>query len=271
MVMSGNKTESSQLAGKVALITGSSMGIGKTLAAELCKAGAIVMLNGRNSDRLAAAESELLKRGFRVGACAADITIYAECEKLISETIRRFGNLDILVNNAGIVGYGPFEKFDPDQFRKALDSNIYGAVYPTMASIPHIRRSSGSIVFISSLAGLMGLPDYTTYSAGKMALTALWQSLRAEFEGTGVHFGIVYVGFTRNEEGKRFLSTDGSSVPVPQRKKSLQWPREKVAHAIMNLIRKRRPRVILSPFGKLTAVTIRFLPFIARKIVARNR
>jgi len=259
------------LSGKVALVTGSSMGIGKTLAGELCKRGASVMLNGRNTERLAGALDQLKAQGFHVDSCVADVTSYEDCVRLIDKVIDRFGKLDILVNNAGIVGYGSFESFDPEEFRKALDSNIYGAVYPTMAAIRFIRQSKGSIVFISSLAGLMGLPDYTTYSAGKMALTALCQSLRAEFKGTDVHFGIVYVGFTRNEEGKRFLSSDGSYIPVPQRKESLQWPREKVAQSIMKLIRKHKSRIILSPFGKLTAFTIRFFPFIARAIVAKNR
>jgi|WetSurMetagenome_2_1015567.scaffolds.fasta_scaffold36553_3 short-subunit dehydrogenase len=255
---------------KVAIVTGSTMGIGKALALELCRRGAKVVINGRNRERLEQAEKDISGNGYYVTSCLADVTDFGDCTRLVETAIGKFGRLDILITNAGIVGYSSFESFDPAEYKKAIDSNIYGSLYPAKAAISYLKASGGSLVFISSLAGLIGMPFYSAYSIGKMSLTALTQSLRTELKGSGVHIGIVYVSFVRNEEQKRFITADGSLVPVPPRKAWLQQPREKVARSVLNLIQNRHPKVVLSAFGKLTAFIIRFIPGLARMIVAGN-
>jgi short-subunit dehydrogenase len=256
--------------GKVAVVTGSSMGIGKALALELCKRGAKVIINGRNDERLERTVGELAGQGFKVTSCLADVTEFSECIRLVKTAIDEFGKLDILITNAGIAGYSSFESFDPMEYKKAIDSNIYGSIFPAKAALPYLKESKGSLVFISSLAGMLGLPNYSAYSVSKMSLTALAQSLKAELAIAGVHVGIVYVGFTQNEEGKRLISADGTKVPVPPRPRWMQQSREKVAQSILSLIIHRRSKVILSATGKINAIIIRFFPALANLVVSRQ-
>jgi NAD(P)-dependent dehydrogenase (short-subunit alcohol dehydrogenase family) len=255
---------------KVAIVTGSTMGIGKALALELCQRGAKVVINGRNRVRLEQTVNEFSGQGYNVTSCLADVTDFGDCARLIDAAVKNFGRIDILITNAGIVGYSSFENFDPAEYRKAIDSNIYGSLFPAKAALPHLKESEGSLVFISSLAGMIGMPNYSAYSMGKMSLTALSQSLRTELKNTGVHVGIVYISFVKNEDQKRFISSDGSLVPVPPRRPWLQQPREKVARSVLNLIQHRRPKAVLSAFGKLTELVIRFIPGLARVIIAEK-
>lgn len=261
---------SQPFAGKVALITGSGGGIGKATALELGKAGAAVMLNGRNEDKLRQASSLLQSAGINVAYTVADVQSPEGAKQLIEATVRRFGRLDILVNNASSSMRASFLDMDPEYFRTVLDSNIYGTVYPTRAALPHIEQSSGSIVFISSLAGLYGLPSASAYSAGKMALTALIQSLRAELKHTGIHLGIVYVGFTQNDDTKRVLNAKGEPVPVAHRPGGLQQTQEQVAQHIFRLILRRKHKVILSAMGKVMHLLVKVAPKIVDKVLERS-
>jgi short-subunit dehydrogenase len=111
------------------------------------------------------------------------------------------------------------------------------------------------------------MPTGSAYSAGKMALTALAQSMRIELDGTGVHIGIVHVGFTQNEDEKRVLTATGELVPVARRPAYLQQTREQVAKAILRSIRKRNFKTILSVMGKLNAFMVRFFPGLVSRIV----
>jgi short-subunit dehydrogenase len=255
---------------KVVVVTGSTMGIGKALASELCKRGANVLINGRNQERLNKTLEEFRSCGYKVASYQGDVTLYNNCVSMIKTVISCFGKLDILITNAGVAGYSSFESFDPAEYKKAIDSNIYGSLFPAKTALPLLKASGGSLVFISSLAGMMGMPYYSAYSMGKMSLTALVQSLQTELKNSGVHIGIVYVGFVKNEEQKRFISADGTLVPVPQRRPWLQQPREKVAFSVLRLIKHRRKKVVLSAFGKLTALVIKFIPALAKLIVARQ-
>lgn len=257
--------------GKVAIVTGSTKGIGKAIAAELGKRGAKVLINGRNRERLDAALSELTSYGYAVTSCNADATKYEDCVRMVKTAIDVFGKLDILIANAGIVGYSSFESFDPMIYKETLDSNIYATVFPSKAALPYLKESKGSLVFISSLAGMIGIPYYSANSAGKMSLTALSQAIREELKYADVHVGIVYVGFTKNEENKRFISADGTLVPVPPRKASLQQTREQVADSVLNLIRRRKDKAVLSLFGKFTAFVIKFFPSIAMSTLNKNK
>lgn len=247
------------------------MGIGRAIALELCKQGAQVVLNGRNEERLEKTRQAFLQSGYSVIAVRADVTQISECEELIQKTMEAFGKVDILINNAGISMSERFENLDPTVFAQVIESNIHGSAFPTLRALPAIKISKGNIVFISSAAGLVGLPTASAYSAGKMALTALAQSLRIELSNTGVHVGIVHVGFTKNDDDKRVLNAKGELIPVAHRPAYLQQTQEEVANAVLDLIRKRRFKSILSFVGKLNAFAIRYFPGLVLSIISYSQ
>ena len=143
---------------KVAIVTGSSRGIGKGIAKELLLAGSKVILNGRNEDRLKATQSELLKISKDVHYFCCDITNSNESENLINYAIDTYGSIDILVNNVGVSSRGTVEESRPEVFERVMKSNFIGSVLPTIYAMKFLRKTSGSLVFISSVAGIRGLP-----------------------------------------------------------------------------------------------------------------
>jgi short-subunit dehydrogenase len=252
---------------KVAIVTGSGMGIGKATALELCAQGARVVLNGRNHERLEKTYAEFKENGYNVIDIPCDITKISDCDNLIKKTIEAYGKLDILITNASVSMRERFEKLQPEVFAEIVHSNINGSAFPAWKALPYIKESKGSITFISSAAGLHGMPTGSAYSAGKMALTALAQSMRIELSGTGVHIGIVHVGFTQNEDQKRVLNAKGELVPVATRPAYLQQTREQVAKAILKSIRKRNAKTILTVMGKVNAFMVRFFPSLVSRII----
>lgn len=256
---------------KTALVTGSGKGIGKAIALQLCEQGAQVVLNGRNRERLEETYREFSEKGYRVMAIQADVTLASECEMLIRGAVEAFGKIDILIANAGISMQGDFEDLQPGVFARVIESNVYGSAFPVMKALPFIKQTKGSIIFISSIAGLIGLPSASAYSAGKMMLTALAQSLRAELADSGMHIGIVYVGFTRNDPQKRVLNARGTLIPVAMRPSYLQQTPEQVAGAVLRLIRKRKSGTVLSFTGKLTFIAARVFPSLVLRMIRLSR
>lgn len=256
---------------KTAIVTGSGMGIGKAVALELCKAGANVVLNGRNGERLEKTYQEFLQAGFPVAAVQGDVTKFSDCNTLIEKALNTFGQVDFLITNAGVSMRERFENLQPEIFSQVIESNINGSAFPALTALPHIKKTKGSIVFISSAAGMIGLPTASAYSAGKMALTALAQSMKIELASSGVHIGIVHVGFTKNDDAKRVLNATGELVPVAERPAYLQQTQEQVAKSILSTIRNRRFKVVLTFVGKLNAFMVRFFPGLVIRIVTSSQ
>lgn len=163
---------------------------------ELLLCGARVVLNGRNTDRLKATAEELCEFG-EVISIPADISIPCEAAVLIKACIIRYGKLDILVNNAGLSMKGNMADLHPGVYKQVFDANVQGKVNPTLFTLPEIRRQRGSIVFISSVAGIRGLAGHSAYCSSKMALRGIAKSLRIEEAKSGIHVGLIYVGFTK--------------------------------------------------------------------------
>lgn len=245
---------------KVVIITGSGSGIGKATAIEFCKQGANVMLNGRNEKKLKDTTQELRSFGYSVDYFVADVTDYTACLDLVAYTIKTFGTIHVLVTNAGISMNARFDKMDPILFRSVIDSNIYGATSPLFAALDVLKQTKGSVVFISSAAGFYGMPTASAYCVGKMALTALSQSLRVELNKFGVHIGILYVGFTENDAEKKLLSADGTWKDVPKRPRIFQQKQRCVARSIIKLVKQRRKQKTLSLAGKTLSVLSRLFP-----------
>ena len=254
----------------VAIITGSSQGIGKALARELGRQGVRVVLNGRREARLREAEEELTQEGLAVAALAGDISDLAFAQKLVAFAIDTFGQLDMLVNNAGAANRGSLGDVSPESVETLIRVNLMGSIFPTQAALPHLRESKGSVLFIGSLAGLHGLPYNGLYSSTKQALTALSESLRIEESAHEVHVGLAYVGFTENDPRKVILDTDGKPVYLPRRDgMRLQSP-EKVAAKLRRMLETRRKREVFTPMGKGLYWAQRLMPGLIDWVLTRN-
>ncbi|MGY3090749.1 NAD(P)-dependent dehydrogenase (short-subunit alcohol dehydrogenase family) [Hymenobacter sp. UYAg731] len=248
------------LAGKVAIVTGSESGIGRETARTLCESGAAVVLNGRNAERLEQTRQTLAAVGHTVAACVADVTDYAACERLVQTALDHFGQVDILITNASISMRAYFADMAPEVFRQVLDSNVYGSVYPLKAALPHLTRTRGSVTFISSISALNGMPSGSAYCAGKAAVANLAHTLRLELADTGIHFGVVHIGFTQNDPEKRVLDAAGRPVPIAHRPPRWQKSQAEVAAIIVRHVRKRRQRTVISALGRIIVLVHTYLP-----------
>lgn len=258
------------LTNKVVIITGSSMGIGKVMARSMAEQGAKIVLNGRNQTRLDATFEELKKEFPSVIAIQGDVSNVEDCERLMKEAIAAFGQIDVLVNNAGISMEGTIEDLHPDVFKKVIEVNILGSVYPTQCALPALRKSKGHVIFMGSAAGIRGIPNYGAYSASKMALTAIVESMKIELEGTDVHVGLAYVGFTENDPDKTIFDAKGQVIPQPKRSNIKAEPPQAVAKRIIAMIENRRFKQVFTPLGKLNAVMNKWAPGLVGRILSRN-
>jgi len=259
-----------RLKNKVIIITGSSIGIGRTMAYEMLKEGAKIVLNARNAERLDKTYQKMKAEGNEVTAVAGDVSKMEDCQKIIDHAIATFGQIDALVNNAGISMEGSVEDLAPEVFQKLFDVNVMGSIFPTKAALPYLKKTKGSIVFISSAAGIRGMPNHAAYSASKMALTAVAESMKIELKESDVHIGIAYVGFTQNDPEKTIYDKDGKIIPQPSRDFIKAEPPQKVAQRIISMIVRRKFKAVFTPLGKLNAFMNRFFPFIVEPILSRN-
>ena len=257
-----------KLHGKVAVITGSSRGIGLATAHELARYGARIVLNGRGGERLDNAEKQLRDAGCDVIAMPADVTAPEDCERLIRAAVDAFGRLDILVNNAGLSMRANLEDLDAATCKKILDINMHGCVYPTLYAIPQLRKYGGSVVFTSSIAGIIGLPTASLYCAAKTGLRGFADSIRCELASSNVHVGVVFVGFTENDPEKTVAGARGEAVK-PDRPGYMT--QKDVARAFADLIIHRRRESVLTPVGKFAKLAAWLSPQFVEKAVIFSR
>lgn len=256
--------------GKVAVITGSSRGIGKAIAIALAKQGAMIVLNGRNQERLDSAQKEIEAITPNVVSICCDVSQTSEGERLIREAIDRFGKIDILVNNVGVSMRGNFADLKPEVFDAVFSSNVYGTVNPTIPAIPELRKTQGSIIFISSLAGIRGLPSLSAYCSSKMALRAIAESIRIEEHKNKIHVGLIYVGITEIEHNKETIAQDGSMMILKDRKGGKVQSVSHVADAVLKNIKKRKFITTLTSIGKLNKILQPLAPWLVEKIILKS-
>lgn len=178
---------------QVAIVTGGASGIGRALCEELARRGAIVVVADIN---YAGAQSVAAAIGGKARAAALDVTNAQDVERLVEDTIRAEGRLDYMFNNAGIGVGGEVRDLSLDDWRTAVDINLWGVIYGTTAAYAAMmRQGSGHIVNTASAAGLVGEPGLIPYSVTKSAVVALSTALRAEAHTFGVRVSVVCPGF----------------------------------------------------------------------------
>jgi len=255
--VAGRGVSRRSLRDSVVVVTGSSRGIGRETAIRAAAEGAHVVINGRDADRLEETRARIVDGGGSVHAVVSDVTNADGAQGLVEGAVERFGRIDVLINNVGFSMRGLFGEIAPQVMEANVRVNVLGAAYPTRYAIPHLIATGGSIVFISSLVAFFGVPKVSIYSASKMALTGLSQSLRCELAPHGVHVGILYVGLTENDPRKQVLQADGTMGPS---RRKFHITQSQVAGAILAMVRRRRKRRVLTPMAKALSLIARLFP-----------
>lgn len=250
---------------KVVIITGGSSGIGKGCALLFGSYGAKVVITGRNLEKLQEASSELHNVDHLI--IQADSANEEDNKKIIQQTIDRYKRIDILINNAGISMRALFEDVDMDVFKKVMDINFYGTVYATKYALPHILKSKGSIIGISSINGFRGTPARTAYTASKYAMNGFMEALRTEVMHRGVHVLVACPGFTESNIRNTALLADGSEQGTSPREEEKMMSPKEVAQEIVTAIKKRKRDIVLTRQGKLVFLLNKIIPGMMDKIV----
>jgi short-subunit dehydrogenase len=189
------------LSGKVAVITGSSMGIGEAIAKLFADEGASVVVLSREAARAESARQRI-GQADRTLALSCDVRNREEIDRVLALALHHFQRVDIWVNNAGHGLLDSVTRADPAAYRETFDTNFFGALQAMQAVIPVMKQQGGgTIINISSVAGHVPLPFHAIYSATKFAMNALGKAARVELKRSGIHVLTVCPGYVRTDFG----------------------------------------------------------------------
>ena len=248
------------LKGRVVVITGASSGIGEAMAKVYSKMGAKVVLGARSEEKLSALTAEIKEAGGEAAYCAADVTKPEDCKALIDKAVEAFGGIDVLICNAGISMRAIFDDVDLSVLHRLMDVNFWGTVYCAKYALPYLQASKGSLVGISSVAGLHGLPGRTGYSASKYAMTGLLETIRIENIKKGLHVMVACPGFTASNVRFSALVADGSQQGSTPREEGKMMTAEEVARIVAKGIAKRKRLCLMEVEGRATHFVKKFAP-----------
>ena len=237
---------------KVVVITGASSGIGEAMARLYSQMGAKVALGARNETKLAELVQAIRSEGGEAIYVTTDVTKESDCQRLVERAAEEFGGVDIMICNAGISMRALFDDVEMSVLHRVMDVNFWGTVYCTKYALPYLRASKGSLVGISSVAGLHGLPGRTGYSASKFAMTGLLETIRIENLKKGVHVMIACPGFTASNVRYSALTADGSPQGETPREEGKMMTAEEVALRVAKGIAKRQRLCLMEKEGRLT-------------------
>ncbi|HTV80025.1 MAG TPA: SDR family NAD(P)-dependent oxidoreductase [Steroidobacteraceae bacterium] len=263
-------------AGKSVLITGASSGIGRCLALQLGGAGARLTLAARRADLLAAlADAVVAAGGPRPVVSVCDVTREGDPEQAVMAAVNAFGGLDVVFANAGFGVVGFLEQLAVADYRRQLETNVFGVLRTLKASQAEIIRSRGNVVIIGSVAGHCATPGNSPYSMSKFAIRALAYSITGELARHGVAVTLVSPGFIASDIRK--VDNQGKLHPGAAESMPawLVMDTDKAARQILRAVAAKRAEVIITAHGKLLVAIQRFAPWIirmvGRRMAARGR
>ncbi len=245
--------------GKVVIVTGASSGIGEATAREFGHEGAKVVLAARRVDKLQSLAQEIEAMGSEAFVVQADLSKLEDIQKLVAQTVEKFGRIDVLVNNAGFGRLDWLENLDPiKDIQAQIDVNVMGVIQTTRQVLPvMIKQRSGSIVNMCSMAGLVGTPTYTIYAASKHAVHGFSEALRREVKPWGIDVSLVYPGGVVTEFGQHAGIKRKTKATTP---KFMLLTAEQVGQAVVKLVRRPRRMWIIPWLWSVTAFMNKFLP-----------
>jgi short-subunit dehydrogenase len=252
------------------VITGASEGIGAEMARQIAQAHgaqATIVLAARNRERLETVATQCRAHGARVQVVPTNVSDEAQCRALIAHAAQS-GRIDVLINNAGVSAQALFEEVQAQDLRwyeELMKVNLWGSVWCTHAALPYLKASRGRIVAVSSLAGLVGVPGRTAYSATKFAMTGFFEALRAELKSSGVSVTTAYPGVVATRIRHRGLNARGQVAGVSGLNEEDAMSPIECAQLIIEGMTARRREVVMTTRGKLG----RFVKLLAPGVVEK--
>jgi NAD(P)-dependent dehydrogenase (short-subunit alcohol dehydrogenase family) len=260
----------SRFDGQVALITGASSGIGAALAREFAREGAHTVLLARRVERIQALAGELTSGSRRSLAMAGDVTREGDLERAVELARREFGRLDVAVANAGFSVAGRLLDLSLDDYRRQLETNVFGVLRTLMATLPALRETRGRIVLIGSMFGMMSIPGATPYCMSKFALAGMAGGLAQELAPYGVSVTHIMAGVIETQIYQ--VDNQGVFSDAPPRRpppKLLKLPADQAARQIVTAAWRRKRSYILPKHAKMAVFVQRHFPGLVYWAVAR--
>jgi short-subunit dehydrogenase len=256
---------------KIIVITGASEGIGAEIAlqwAAMHRAQVALVLAARKMDALQSLAKQCEALGAQTLCVRTDVGVREDCTSLIAKTIEKFGRIDALINNAGISAQALLEEVPADKlgwYEDVMRVNLWGSVWCTHAALPALIAAKGSIVAVSSLAGIVGVPGRTAYSASKFAQTGFFEALRAEMKTHGVSVTNAYPGVVLTQIRQHGLNAQGEALGSSGLKEDGAMTVQECARLIIKGMNRREREVVMTRNGKLG----RWLKLIAPALVEK--
>ena len=271
-------SQSPKMRDKVVVVTGASQGLGQFLSIELAAHGANVVLVARNTARLEAVCDQITAAGGTALALPTDLTDEADCDRMIEETVSRFGGIDVLVLNAGSATYGRLDElrsFAP--IRDSMAINFFGAAYPTYRALEHLIARKGLIAYVTSGSGHLPMAGYLGYTTSKHAMNGFFEALRLEMIPHGVGVLTINPGdmYSDDGAGRTFIGPDGNQHKIDlsiKRDNDIdRVPASTVATKTAQAIAGRRRDLDLSPtIQKLGTIARAITPALVDRIIYRK-
>lgn len=239
------------------IITGASDGIGAEMARQLARTHhdqLQLVLAARNAANLEAVAQECRAAQAQVLAIPTDVADEAQCRALVAQTVQSLGGIDVLINNAGVSAHALLTDVKADNlqwYEQLMRVNFWGSVWCTHAALHHLQASQGRIVAVSSLAGLVGVPGRTAYSASKFAMGGFFEALRAELKPSGMSVTLAYPGVVDTRIRYHGYNAQGQAAGKSSLKEDNAMPVAECARLIIAGMNTRQREVVMSTPGKL--------------------
>jgi uncharacterized protein len=259
--------EPEKLSGKVAVVTGASMGIGEAIARVFADHGANVVLLSRDAGRAEAARNRV-GHAERTIALACDVRNREEIDRVVGLTMHHFHRIDIWINNAGRGHLGSLGNVDMAAVRETFETNLFGAMEAMLAVIPVMKQQGGgTIINISSVAGHIPIPYHAVYSATKFAMNALGKGTRIELKKHGINVLTVCPGYVRTDFGANALRSGEQKQVRPASVRGITS--ERVARAALNGYLKNKREVVVPWYMHAVIKLYQLLPGVVEQGMTR--
>jgi NAD(P)-dependent dehydrogenase (short-subunit alcohol dehydrogenase family) len=246
------------IAGQVVVITGASSGIGRETALEFGRRGAALVLAARTKEALDGVAGEVERLGGAALAVPTDVANFEQVTDLAARAMERFGRIDTWVNNASVAAYGTVEQMDVDEIRRVIEVNLLGEIHGVKAALPHLQRTGGTIINVSSTLGKRGVPLQAAYCAAKHGIVGFDEALRLElrYAKSPVHIVDVLPSSVNTPLFEHARSRGGVSPrPIPP-----VYEPQVVAEAIVRVAEKPVRHVFAGGAGRLLDAAQRLSP-----------